>query len=200
LLDCRGRRFRIASAGNCHPTAPALAWHVSNRLITHHLAIATSMKAEYINPFMTSLTNAFDTMLSCPVQRGKLTLKSAATPQFEVSGVIGLSGNAVGTVVLSLSRDVAMKATSVMLMTEANELNSDVVDAVGELTNMVAGAAKAELEEYKLSISLPNVVLGKGHEIRFPSNVTPICVPFSCEWGELAIEVGLAPAPEPAAV
>src|SRR5262245_39122218 len=105
------------------------------------------MKAEYINPFMTSLANAFDTMLSCPVQRGKLALKSAATPQFEVSGVIGLSGTAVGTVVLSLSREVAMKATSVMLMTDAAELNSDVVDAVGELTNMVAGAAKAELEE-----------------------------------------------------
>lgn len=153
------------------------------------------MKAEYINPFMTSLANAFETMLACPVHRGQLTLKSADTPHFEVSGVIGLSGTAVGTVVLSLSREVALKATSVMLMTEAEELNGDVVDAVGELTNMVAGAAKAKLEEFNLSISLPNVVLGKGHEVHFPSNVTPICVPYTCAWGDLAIEVGLAPSP-----
>lgn len=154
------------------------------------------MKAEYINPFMTSLANAFDTMLSCPVHRGKLAFKSAETPVFEVSGVIGLSGQAVGTVVLSLSREVAIKAASTMLMMDATELNSDVVDAVGELTNMVAGAAKAELEELKLSISLPNVIIGVGHEVHFPSNVTPICVPFTCEWGPLAIEVGMAPVPE----
>ncbi len=153
------------------------------------------MKAEYINPFMTSLANAFETMLACPVHRGQLALKSADTPHYEVSGVIGLSGNAVGTVVLSLSREVALKATSVMLMTEADDLNGDVVDAVGELTNMVAGAAKAKLEEFNLSISLPNVVLGKGHEVHFPSNVTPICVPYTCAWGDLAIEVGLAPSP-----
>jgi chemotaxis protein CheX len=66
-----------------------------------------------------------------------------------------------------------------------------VVDAVGELTNMVAGAAKAQLTEYKLSISLPGVIKGAGHEVCFPSDVTPICVPFTCEWGELKIEVGL---------
>jgi chemotaxis protein CheX len=159
-----------------------------------------SMKAEYINPFMTSLANAFDTMLNCPVHRGQLTFKSAETPVFEVSGVIGLSGKAVGTVVLSLSKEVAIKAASTMLMMEATELNSDVVDAVGELTNMVAGAAKAKLEELNLSISLPNVILGSGHEIHFPSNVTPISVPFTCEWGPLAIEVGLVPVPEPALV
>ncbi len=158
------------------------------------------MRAEYINPFMTSLSNAFETMLSCPVHRGKLAFKSAETPVFEVSGVIGLSGKAVGTVVLSLSREVAIKAAGAMLMMEATELNSDVVDAVGELTNMVAGAAKAELAELSLSISLPNVIIGVGHEVRFPSNVTPICVPFTCEWGALALEVGMVPVPEMATV
>ncbi len=154
------------------------------------------MKAEYFNPFMTSLANAFETMLSCPVHRGKLAFKLAETPVFEVSGVICLSGRAVGTVVLSLSREVAIKAAGAMLMMEATELNSDVVDAVGELTNMVAGAAKAQLEELKLSISLPNVIIGIGHEVHFPSNVTPICVPYTCEWGPLAIEVGMVPVPE----
>jgi chemotaxis protein CheX len=79
-----------------------------------------------------------------------------------------------------------------MLMTEATDLNSDVVDAVGELANMVAGAAKAELEEFSLSVSLPNVITGKNHMVRFPSNVQPICVPFTSPWGNLTLEVGLA--------
>ncbi len=150
------------------------------------------MKAEYINPFVKSLVNTFDTMVSCEVRRTGLSLKDHTVPRHEISGVIGLSGNAIGTVVLSLSQQVAVQAASTMLMAEYTELNDDVIDAVGELTNMVAGAAKAELEQYDLSISLPNVITGKGHEIRFPSNVSPICVLFESPWGGLSLEVGLA--------
>lgn len=92
-----------------------------------------------------------------------------------------------------------MKAASTMLLTETTEVSADVLDAVGELTNMVAGRAKSQLEELHLSVSLPNIITGSDHEIRFPSNVTPICVPFETEWGALSLEVGLAPVLELAA-
>ena len=149
------------------------------------------MKAEYINPFIRSLTNTFDTMLGCHVTRGAIYLRQEDAPSYEISGIIGLSGRAVGTVVLNLSKEVALAAASALLMCEAKKIDDEVVDAVGELANMVAGAAKAELEEYELSVSLPNVITGEGHEVRFPSNVQPICVPFSTAWGELTLEVGL---------
>ncbi|MBN2474753.1 MAG: chemotaxis protein CheX [Pirellulales bacterium] len=155
------------------------------------------MQAEYINPFITSLANAFMTMLDCEVRRGLVSLKDGNSPDYEISGIIGLSGRAVGTVVLSLSKEVALKAASTLLMCETSEVDAEVIDAVGELTNMVAGAAKSELEEYELAVSLPNVVTGRHHEIRFPSNVTPICVPFETDWGDLSLEVGFAPARVP---
>ena len=158
------------------------------------------MKAEYINPFMNALANTFQTMLDCETHRGELELKGHSTPLFDVSGIIGLSGNCVGMVVLSLSRQVALKATSVMLMTEATEIDDDVIDAVGELANMVAGGAKTELDQLDLSVSLPSVVTGEDHEVRFPSNVTPICIPYETAWGPLKVEVGLAPVAEPIAV
>ncbi|MHB1034928.1 MAG: chemotaxis protein CheX [Pirellulales bacterium] len=158
------------------------------------------MRAEYINPFITSLANVFRTMLDCDVQRGKPRLKDNTIPMHEVSGVIGLSGNAVGLVVLSLSESVALGAASVLLMSEATEINADVVDAVGELANMVTGQAKAELEEYALSVSLPSVITGRDHQVRFPSNVTPICVPFETPWGPLTLEVGLATVRDPLGV
>jgi len=156
------------------------------------------MQVEYINPFIAAVSNAFMTMLDCEVKRGQLSLLDADSPKHVVSGVIGLSGKAVGTVVMSLSEEVALKATSTMLMCETESIDEDVVDAVGELTNMVAGAAKAELEEYELQVSLPNVITGRDHEVRFPSDVTPICVQFTSPWGDLALEVGLAPVREPA--
>ena len=158
------------------------------------------MKVEYINSFISSLDHTFRTMLECEVERGQAALKENFAPKYEVSGVIGLSGKAVGTVVLSLSKEVAMQAASHMLMSENTEINDDVVDAVGELTNMVAGAAKSQLVEYQLMVSLPNVITGRDHEVRFPSNVRPICVPFTTKWGPLALEVGFSPVKAPVLV
>jgi chemotaxis protein CheX len=153
------------------------------------------MKAEYINPFVRSVVNAFSTMIGCEVKRGQLSLGSPGNRLHEVSGVIGLSGTAAGTVVLSLSREVALKVAAALLLVEPEEINSEVIDAVGELTNIVAGAAKGELDQFQLSISLPTVVMGRDHQMRFPSNVTPICVPFETPWGPLSLEVGLTPRP-----
>ncbi len=158
------------------------------------------MKAEHINPFLRSIANTFSTMLGCELERGELQMRSEQATPYPISGVIGLSGKAVGTVVINLSEEVAIKAASAMLMMEINEVNDDVVDAVGELANMVAGAAKAELEQYELSVSLPNVITGLDHDIHFPSNSTPIAVPFDSAWGPLRLEVGLESVAEPASV
>lgn len=150
------------------------------------------MRADYINPFISSLVTTFEKMVGCSLTRGTLYLRCDETKLHDVSGVIGLSGLAQGTVVLSLEKKVAQQAAATLLMCDAATLSeNELVDAVGELTNMVSGSAKARLEEYELSISLPSVVMGAGHLIRFPSDVTPICVPFTCPWGALKIEVGL---------
>ena len=151
------------------------------------------MQVEYINPFISALKNTFQTMLSCEARRGTLAVKQDARAAHEISGVIGLSGLAVGTVVVSFSAPVAIKAASTMLMMEATSVDDDVLDAVGELTNMVAGAAKAELEEYNMQVSLPNVITGAGHEVHFPSEVSPISIAFDTDWGPISLEVGLAP-------
>ena len=155
------------------------------------------MRVEYINPFIIATTNVFETMVNCKLTRGKIRVLNDESPIHPISGVIGLSGRAVGTVVLSLSEGVALRAASALLMTELTKIDDDVIDAVGELANMVAGGAKAKLDEYELSISLPSVITGAGHEVRFPSKVTPICVPFESDWGSLTIEVGLEQVAEP---
>ena len=162
------------------------------------------MRAEYINPFIVSLRTALQTMVGLEVERGTPYLRTETRADYPISGVIGLSGLAVGTVVLNLSEEIALKAASAMLMTEIVTVDADVIDAVGELTNVVAGAAKSKLEEFHLMVSLPNVITGSAHGIHFPSNVTPICVPFSTPWGPLVLEVGLtaiaAPVAEPVGV
>ena len=154
------------------------------------------MKAEYINPFLTSTISAFDTMLGCTLVRGTPYVKNGAQPEHEVSGVIGLSGRAKGTIVLGLGREAALSAAEALLQERPPEINADVTDAVGELANIIAGSAKAQLEHLRLSVGLPTVITGKGHCVEFPRQVTPICIPFQSDWGPVAVEVGLTAEPE----
>jgi chemotaxis protein CheX len=149
------------------------------------------MKVEYINPFLSAAVSVFNTMLGTQLTRGEPFLKNGTQPNHEVSGIIGLSGKAKGMVVLSMSREAALGTAGTMLETQPKEINADVSDAVGELTNMIAGVAKAQLEHLEMSVGLPTVITGKAHCIDFPKNTMPICIPFDCKWGAVAVEVGI---------
>jgi chemotaxis protein CheX len=153
------------------------------------------MRVEFINPFLTATQNVFSTMLGCTLARGPLQLKHDA-PVHEVSGMIGLSGRCRGMVMVSMGRDTALAAAGALLGTRPADLNGDVLDAVGELTNMIAGAAKSQLEEYRLSIGLPTVICGMVHSIKFPPGATPIVIPFDCSLGPVSVEVGLVESPQ----
>lgn len=159
------------------------------------------MKAEYINPFVSAAVEVFSTMLNCELARGPLSLNSSFQPAHEISGIIGLSGRASGTVVVSVDREVAISATEQMLGCRPTSIDADVIDAIGEVTNMIAGKAKAGLEHLAMNLALPTVVTGKNQVIRFGSNAQTIRIPYVCRWGELSVEVGLHEeaerAPEP---
>ena len=149
------------------------------------------MKAEHINPFLTSAVEVFSTMLNCDLKRGAPTLNAAFQPAHEVSGIIGLSGKASGVVVVSVEREVALGVTEKMLGERPDSLNADVMDAIGEITNMIAGRAKTGLAHLEMNLALPTVITGKDHVIRFGSLAQTISIPYSCAWGELIVEVGL---------
>ncbi len=154
------------------------------------------IRVEFINPFIIAVTKTLETMVQCNVVREAPMIKKSTTTLYPVSGIIGLSGRIAGTVVLTMTEPLALKCASTMLMDEMKEIDADVLDAVGELTNVIAGNAKAQLEEYKLSISLPNVIYGKDTELRFPENCQPFTIPFSSEFGKLAVEIGVSAARE----
>lgn len=151
------------------------------------------MRADDLNCFVRGLTHAFRTMLECKVRRGRIFLRGQDTVPCCISGVIGLSGKARGTVALGLSREVALRAASRMLNAYVTEIDDTVSDVVRELASIIAGQAKADLPQYDLSLTLPNVISGQGHVVFFPSKMTPVCVPFHSDWGPLLLEIGLVP-------
>lgn len=148
------------------------------------------MDVSFINHFINSTANVFNMMLSCPITRTSLALKFDHEPAHEVSSVIGMSGYDTGSVVLSLSEELACRAAGQMLLDDFHEITAEVADAVGELSNMIAGGAKAQMAHLELQLGLPNVIVGRSHRVYFPGSVRPVSVGFATPWGPMAIDVG----------
>lgn len=149
------------------------------------------MKVEYVNPFLKSAQETFSMMLQMEITAGKPVLKKEPFASYDISGIIGMSGDAMGAISLSFPKTTALKAVSRFLGTEIKIVGPEVSDAVGELTNIIAGSAKKDLQNMEVSISLPNVVIGKSHRLANAKDAQNIVIPFSSEIGEFAVEVSL---------
>ena len=151
--------------------------------------MAVPVKVEHINPFLRATMETFQTMVKTTIQPGKISLKKEAGLHADVSGIIGLSGGAKGTVALSFPRITALKVVSEFGGMKVLALDDTVVDAIGELANIVAGAAKKELAAFKIDISLPTVVMGDNHELGGPKDIIPMLVPFESKLGSFTLIV-----------
>ncbi|MCL1946915.1 MAG: chemotaxis protein CheX [Chitinivibrionia bacterium] len=149
------------------------------------------MDVSFVNPFLKATNDTFKTMIGIEPTMEKPIIKNTAGHHYDVSGVIGLSGEAQGTIAISFSKLTALKVVSKMMGTELKIIGPELTDAIGEIANIIAGYAKQYLTEFKVSISLPNVVIGNAHELVAPTGVPTIVVPYKCELGEFAIEVAL---------
>lgn len=149
------------------------------------------MEASYIKPFIASIQNVFATMLQLPVSVGTPRLKEDQHSQSDVSGIIGLSGDVTGSVVLSFPRETAERIVALFTGTPLTVDSPDFADAVGELVNMVSGGAKAMFTGKKASISCPSVVVGSSHVVAGQSDTPCVVIPCTTDCGALVIEIAI---------
>lgn len=150
------------------------------------------MDAKYINPFISSIQNVLQTMCSTEVRIGKPFLKTSCEMTADVSGVIGFSGDATGSIVLEMSFDLASKLATAFAGIEITPEHEDFADAIGELCNMVAGSSKKEFGEgFNISISLPNVITGKDHAVAVSRSTKHIVIPCETDLGLFHVVVGM---------
>lgn len=154
------------------------------------------MDASYITPFMTSIQNVFSTMFQLPVEIGEPRIKTESKTTHDVSGIIGVSGEMVGTIVLSMPSDAAESIVALFTGMEMKADSEDFADAVGELINMISGNAKAEFQRKSVSISVPSVVIGAGHRVASTSGTPCVMIPCNTDCGEVVLEVSLREAEE----
>jgi chemotaxis protein CheX len=150
-----------------------------------------TVKVEHINPFILSTMETFSKMVGIPAKPGKIQLKQESGLSYDISGIIGLSGGAKGMIALSFPKETAISVTNKFVGTDSKDLNDDIVDAMGELANIVAGNAKKGLSEFNIMISLPSVVMGEKHQVKEPKDVFSFIVPFTTDLGNFDLAVSL---------
>lgn len=135
---------------------------------------SSTIARSFVSAFCQSLEETFAQMVFLPTSIGEPSAKQDGFPTGYLSGTIGLSGTHEGhtdevrsTLSMVFPLPLAQRIFRSMMMMEADDPVeiSDVRDAIGELTNMTAGGGKNRLAEqgYRLSLSLPTVVVGENH-------------------------------------
>ena len=149
------------------------------------------MDVKLVNPFINATINVLETMAFVDVEAGKPYLKRDNVAVGDVSGVLGLTGIANGTIAVTFEEKCILTVVSNMFGETMNELNSEIADAVGELTNMISGQARRELEEMGkvFKAAIPSVITGRNHSITHYSEGPKIAIPFSTDGGKFTIEV-----------
>jgi chemotaxis protein CheX len=155
--------------------------------------------AQYVRA---SATEVFSMMLGLEIEIVPEHLDTAA-PQVSdgVMSFVGMAGTWTGTGVISCSAAFARRICAQLLMTEAESVNEEVLDAVGEVTNMIIGNFKTMAEEHlgPLGLSIPTVIYGRNFTSRSIGSARWVVVPFLCGGETLEVRVCMAPSKEPTA-
>lgn len=151
----------------------------------------------------TAARDVFGTMLGFTLEpRDPYVDERAPTePTKGIVALIGFAGQWAGTGIFTCSAEFACKLSSAMLMAEYAAVNEDVLDAVAEVTNMILGNVKTELEAElgPMGLSIPTVIFGRNFTTRSLGRHEWIVVPFQHEGERMEVQITLAPSRTPEA-
>jgi chemotaxis protein CheX len=150
------------------------------------------MDTAYIAAFVSSVQNVTSTMLDLSVEVGKPRMHDSASPGNDVSAIIGLSGDCVGSVAICFSTQTAAAMVGRFVGMEIDPESPDFTDGVGELANMIIGGAKSKFSgDQNISISCPSVILGSGHRVFQQKDMPVIEIPVQSDCGPIMIIVSM---------
>ncbi len=119
-------------------------------------------------------------------------------PDKHLTAMVGFAGSYMGLAAIHCSETFARRVGAAMLHLDCDELtNEDVRDALGEISNMIAGHFKARLAEKNQSDaevfdqSVPTVIIGSGYETHAVTDAPRYCVKFETDYEDFYVELAL---------
>lgn len=167
---------------------------ISGHLIPGREPLADEMA--YLEPFIKNTCNIFKTMAGMNVALKRIYFSNAIRIFGDVSGIMGLSGRAEGTLVITFYWDLAKTIIAKMMGAREETIDAELIhDGVSEIINMISGTTKKEFvgKPYHFEISLPSVVVGPGHQIGYFQNTSVAVLIFDAGEHAFALHVCIKP-------
>lgn len=152
------------------------------------------LKAEFISPFLTSVKSVLTTMAQITVAAQPPVKMNTNTPQGDLAGVMAMATSTiVGQLIISFEDKTILAIASNMLMEKFTVIDDDIIDTVGEITNMVTGGAKNLMsEEHNFGMTRPIGVLKKDYDKLIFNAPIQIIVPYQSSVGPFWVEMGFS--------
>lgn len=150
------------------------------------------MDVTLVNPFIEGALHILDTTAFVKVKSEAPFLKTNSTSLGDISGLLEISGDLQGTAAISFSKKSILGIVSAMFGEEMTEVNDEITDAVGEISNMIAGHVTTKIAELdkKIKVKFTKVVIGTDEAIsHIESGSHVVVIPFSTTKGKVIIEV-----------
>ncbi len=98
-----------------------------------------------------------------------------------VTGMIGIHGNVSGFITVNMAEKVALSAVGGLLQDQFRELDAQVIDGVGEMTNIISGGIKNGLAGSPWQfghVTVPSVIVGRNYQIAYAKGLEFLSVTF----------------------
>jgi chemotaxis protein CheX len=161
------------------------------------MAALTEKLNDLLPKFRESLKQTFETMVFLPASCEAPVPIVNGGPMSDLSATIGITSTQFsGLLALAFPVSVAESVfRSMMMMGDGDAVaETELKDAVGELANMVAGGAKAVLQNEGMdcALGLPTVIVGARHQLQSPADAAVLLVPVSTAKGQFFMRIAIA--------
>jgi chemotaxis protein CheX len=144
----------------------------------------------------TAAVDIFDTMLSMELESVDAEASSVVTGT-RIVGSVSFAGDVMGSIHVHVSKDFARTITAAMLGMEMDEVedDEDILDVIGELSNMICGDLKSRLCDQGLpcELSIPSTTSGSDFRIESVGWARFERFAFRCQDQLAVVEVSMKP-------
>ena len=154
-----------------------------------------ALDVNFIKPFIKASFDTIKLQANLPIELAKIqTSLSQVTNNVVIAGNLNISSDTFnGSLSICFPEDVFLSIYNSMLGTEETEINEDIVDCAAELTNIILGSAKADINRSTGTVidkAIPQVITGNPVNLKQLVGNKCIVVPFKVPKGLFYMVIG----------
>ncbi len=143
----------------------------------------TGSADELLAGLIAATQEVFEKMVSSRLVSKTPIVGEALRPSSNVVATVAFTGDRCGVVAFYSTTQTAREIAGTMLGLPPEDVNGEMPDAIGEITNMITGAFRTRLAAsgHKCAISVPSVTIGSDFYIKYVSDVRRVLCPFAMD-------------------